>query len=197
MKKIIFYLCLSIAIISSFQSIKIYAKAVVAQHLIASAWTQTQDTGRTVKPWAWADTSPILKLTLSNKKAHYVLQGMSGQALAFGPAHLSASALPGNNQEIIIAAHRDTHFRSVKNIQLGEELTLENRHKKQFQYRVVSTRIVDTREEKLWINEEQEILRLITCYPFDAVSPRGPLRYEVIAIPHLKEIDQHTISTAL
>jgi len=196
-RKFPFYVLISLTLIFTFQSCKIYVKATLAQYLIASAWSESQTTGQTIRPWTWADTYPVLKLAFKNGESQFVLKGLSGQALAFGPAHLNASALPGQNKEITIAAHRDTHFSDLKDTLLNDTFTLETIDKNIFTYQVVATRIIDTRKEKLIIDNQQEVLRLITCYPFDAISPGGPLRYEVIAIPVIPKNNQQQLHTAL
>ena len=112
------------------QALKIEAKAYLAQYLIADAWEQTLRTHKPVKPWSNADTWPVLNLNFGNGKNYYVLAGQNGQSLAFGPAHLSASGLPGQNTEIVISAHRDTHFTDLKNMQIGDTLTLQDKYHK-------------------------------------------------------------------
>ena len=51
-----------------------------------------------------------------------VLAGGSGRTLAFGPGHLSASAMPGQVGNMIIAGHRDTHFQFLQKVEVGELL---------------------------------------------------------------------------
>jgi sortase A len=188
-KKLLIVTTLLIALFSGYQVIKIETKAVVAQHLIKTAWQKSLTTNNIIKPWSWADTWPIMKLNLAGGETQYVLYGMSGQALAFGPAHMTESALPGQGKDIVIAAHRDTHFSNLKDLVLGDTISLEDRHKNLYDYRIVSARVVDTRNELLYLDDSQENLRLITCYPFDALNPNGPLRYEIVAIPQHLQID--------
>lgn len=190
LRKLGFALCLLITLFCFAQAFKIEAKATLAQYLISGAWEESLQTQKPVKPWSSADTWPVLNLGFSNGKNYYVLEGQNGQSLAFGPAHLSESGLPGENTEIVISAHRDTHFTDLKNIVIGDTVTLQDNFSKEHAYRVVSARIVDTRIEKLVLDDTQESLRLITCFPFDAVLPNGPLRYELVAVP----VDVHILS---
>ena len=46
-----------------------------------------------------------------------------------------------------------------------------------------SARIVDSRRKALPLSDSVERLLLVTCYPFDALAPGGPLRYVVSAVP--------------
>ena len=182
-RKFTFTISLIIALICSTQAIKIEAKAILAQHLIENAWAQTLKTQDRIKPWSWADTWPVMRIIFSNGEDYFVLHGMSGQALAFGPAHLAESAMPGNGKDVVIAAHRDTHFSGLKNLVIGDEVLLEDKSSQKYHYRIISARIVDTREEQLYLDDSTESLRLITCFPFDAINPNGPLRYEIVAVP--------------
>ncbi|MBT8143012.1 MAG: class GN sortase [Gammaproteobacteria bacterium] len=181
---------LLVSMFCTVQIIKIQAKARIAQYLIAEAWQQSLNNQQLKKPWSWADTWPVLRLEFASGKKQFVLHGMHGQSLAFGPAHMNASAMPGEGKEIVIAAHRDTHFSELKNLVLGEEIKVQDTHRHEYTYRVTTARIVDSNKQSLELDSTQEVLRLITCYPFDAVNPNGPLRYEIIAIPTHSELEQ-------
>ena len=45
--------------------------------------------------------------------------------MAFGPGHLSASSLPGQPGNSVIAGHRDTHFNFLQYVEVGESLVIE------------------------------------------------------------------------
>ena len=45
---------------------RIYLKAWLAQRLLHRAWAATQAEGGPVKPWPWADTWPIARLSMAN-----------------------------------------------------------------------------------------------------------------------------------
>ena len=67
------------------------------------------------KPWGWADMHPVGHISIpSVGLSSIVLDNISGEALAFGPGHLSNSATPGKSGNIVIAGHRDSFFRSLK-----------------------------------------------------------------------------------
>ena len=78
----------------------IHAKAGLAQVLLHSAWTRTQDSGMPARPWPWADMHPVARLIAPAQDADLlVLSGASGRTLAFGPGHLSGSANPGRSRQ--------------------------------------------------------------------------------------------------
>lgn len=162
----------------------IYLKAQLAQWLIASSWQDAQAEKVQIKPWPWADTWPIAKLTVPQHDIEqYVLAGVSGESLAFGPGHVFTSSAPTAIGNTMIAGHRDTHFDFLQQLKTGEVITLENVAGEQRHYIVQDMRIVD-KTDVAWINVEnhQYQLTLVTCYPFNAVQAGGRLRYVVRAL---------------
>lgn len=163
----------------------IHAKAWLAQRLIASAWVRTLAGGREVKPWPWADTWPIARLrtatTANDLDADiYVLADASGRSLAFGPGQLSGSAAIGQGNTVI-AGHRDTHFAFLRQLVPGDELTIQSADGRLWPIRIEETHILDIRHERLHLGDEAASVTFVTCYPFDAIVPGGPLRYVAIA----------------
>lgn len=171
------------AVLCLTKAIWIDTKALVAQQLIASAWTEAIQLQDIVKPWSWADTWPVAKLTKPDGEKLYVLNSTSGEALAFGPAHMQASSLPGEVGNIVIAGHRDTHFKFMQDVVIGDEFILQNRAGNEYNYRVQHIRIADSRVENVNLHSEFSALELISCYPFNQLQAGGPLRYVVTALP--------------
>ena len=109
------------------EGLYIHAKAKLAQLLIARAWSASHHNTAPVPPWPWADTYPVARLTAPAHKIDlYVLAGDSGRSLAFGPGHMTRTPLPGATGNAVISAHRDTHFRFLKDLRNGEEHTKPN-----------------------------------------------------------------------
>jgi len=48
-------------------------------------------------------------------------------------------------------------------------------------YEVIGADVVDARKGSLVLDTEAAMLSLVTCYPFEARDPGGPLRYVVTA----------------
>jgi len=162
----------------------IHAKAWLAQILIKQAWSETLQGKQQVKPWPWADTWPVAKLSVAEKGIeYYVLSGASGNALAFGPGHYSGTSLPGDFGTSVIAGHRDTQFRFLKHLKAGDEIAIENTQGITRRYRIDDKQVVDSRQQKLGYVKTLDQLLLVTCYPFDAINPGGPLRLVVTARP--------------
>jgi sortase A len=161
------------------------AKAALAQQLLNRAWVATQrNHDAIVHPWPWADTWPVARLTLPGADAPLtVLAGASGRNLAFAPTLLDGSAPPGTPGVTVIAGHRDTHFRALEKLALGDELTLERPDGATLRYTVAALDVIDSDTEALRLDADESIVALVTCWPFDAVMPGGPLRYVVTAVP--------------
>ncbi|MBT8091587.1 MAG: class GN sortase [Gammaproteobacteria bacterium] len=158
------------------------AKAWLAQELMQRAWLKAGAGLERPAPWPWADTWPVARLTSGSREVDLiVLAGSSGRTLAFGPGHLSASAMPGETGNMIIAGHRDTHFRFLRDISAGELFGVESPEGVRHVYKVLSADVVDSRRGSLVLDTDVAMLTLVTCYPFDAVSAGGPLRYVVTA----------------
>lgn len=158
------------------------AKAWLAQELMQRAWDRSAAGDERVAPWPWADTWPVARLTTEARGVDLiVLAGGSGRTLAFGPGHLSASAMPGDVGNAIIGGHRDTHFRFLRSVEVGDLLGIEPTSGERHVYQVVGVDIVDSRKGSLVLDTNEAMLSLVTCYPFDALEAGGPLRYVVTA----------------
>ena len=160
----------------------IHAKAWVAQRLIAAAWQVGRIDARTPRPWPGADIRPIARLTVPAHHVElYVLEDASMRSLAYGPAHVSGTALPAHRGNAVVVAHRDTHFAFLRTLELDDVIDVEDSGGAAAQYRVREVQVVDQGETRVLDPTDASQLTLITCWPFDAVQPGTPLRYVVVA----------------
>ena len=162
----------------------IHVKADAAQLLIDAAWRRERAHLMATAPWPWADTRPVAKLVWgegSGAATLMVLEGSSGRNLAFGPVHDPASVAPGTQGNSVIEGHRDTHFKILRDAKPGDRVAIEAVNGKETHFIVTDARIVDTRHARILLNADVARLTLVTCYPFDAVNPGGPLRWVVTA----------------
>ncbi|WP_374604092.1 class GN sortase [Arenimonas sp.] len=158
------------------------AKAALAQGLLETTWRQSLADGGTHRPWPWADTHAVAKLAAPRLGiSQIVLAGDSGRSLAFGPGWAESSATPGAAGTVVISGHRDTHFRWLQDLRQGDVLELQGRAGPRL-YEVIGTRVADSRKERIAASKLDQLL-LVTCWPFDATAPRGPLRYLVTLRP--------------
>ena len=144
MKRFVLALVITLAgLVLLGQGAWIHAKALLAQVLLERAFAQTIATGRDVKPWSWADTWPVARIEVKRIGASaIVLAGSSGQALAFGPGHVELTPDAGERGTAVYSAHRDTHFRFLKDVTMGDEIAVTRRDGRTFRYRVNATSIV-------------------------------------------------------
>ena len=164
------------------QGAYIYAKAQLAQWLVAQAWERTLAGERQVKPWSWADTWPVARITMPELKVDlYVLAGASGRTIAFGPGHMAGTPLPGAAGNSVIGGHRDTHLAFLRKVARGQELIVQRADGRRVSYRVAGAQVLDKTDTAVIANDGDTRLTLITCYPFDALRAGGRERYVVSA----------------
>ena len=162
----------------------IHAKAWLAEALLDRAWEQRLNGAALAdtRPWPWADTAPLARLQVPRLDIdRIVLAGASGRTLAFGAAHLDGTAEPNQRGNSVITGHRDTHFAFLRDLQPGDILRLQAADGDWQTYRITGSEVFDARTARLDPATGRSVLTLVTCYPFDAVVPNGPLRYAAFA----------------
>jgi sortase A len=159
------------------QGAYIHAKALLAQILLQRAFAETIATGHPTKPWSWADTWPVARIEVKRIGASaIVLAGSSGQALAFGPGHVELTPDAGERGVAVYSAHRDTHFRFLKNVAIGDEIDVTRSDGRTFRYRADGTSVLRFDASGIDPLSRNYELVLSTCWPFDALTS-GPDRY--------------------
>ena len=159
----------------------IHAKARLAQALLDSAFGTSLATGQAVKPWSWADTWPVARIEVPRlHKSAIVLEGSSGQALAFGPGHVERTPAAGEPGTAVYAAHRDTHFAFLGEVRIGDDILVTRRDGAVLRFRVTGTSVARWDESGIDPDADGRRLVLATCWPLDAKFS-GPLRYLVQA----------------
>jgi sortase A len=108
-----------------------------------------------------------------------VVEGISSKVLRRAAGHIPGTALPGQPGNVGISAHRDTFFRPLRNIKQNDVISLTTMLG-EFRYRVMSTRIVGPNDVAVLEPSGDEILTLVTCYPFYFVGT-SPDRFIVRA----------------
>ena len=108
-----------------------------------------------------------------------IMEGDDGKTLRRAAGHVPGTALPGQLGNVGITAHRDTFFRPLRNIRMDDVITLTTLQG-EYQYRVVSTRIVSPQDVEVLDSSGGEVLTLVTCHPFYFVGA-APNRFIVRA----------------
>ncbi len=181
--------CLLAALALFGNTLYIQAKAQLAQYLIADAWEKTlaNNAGQTqlthsYKPWSWADTYPVAKLSMpAHGVEQYVLKGATGASLAFSSGVYAGtklpSAAPSALADTVIAGHHNTHFDFLKHVKINEILRLQTFSGEWQSYRVEAIDHYDSRQQRLPALHGGETLQLVTCLPRFAgeIHPSGRL----------------------
>lgn len=177
------------------QGLWIYLKAELAQYMLESAWAKTLGGEREVKPWPWADTWPIGRMLVPKYGIDLIiLAHANGRTLAFGPGHESVSTPLGENGTTILSGHRDTHFRFLGLLREKDRIVIQHPNGIIISYMIRSMNIVDAHQTSILLDNTQNHLVLVTCYPFHAITPGGSLRYVVTALANKPVLDQEHIS---
>ncbi len=108
-----------------------------------------------------------------------VVEGTGSAVLRRGAGHIPGTALPGEQGNVGISAHRDSFFRPLRNIREDDEVTVTTL-RGEYRYRVVSMKIVDPDDVAVLKPGSGETLTLVTCYPFYFVGA-APKRFIVRA----------------
>jgi sortase A len=114
------------------------------------------------------------------KLSEVVASGDDDKTLKVAAGHLSDTPLPWANGNSVIAAHRDTHFRPLRDIHHGDLVRLKTR-RGVLEYVVTDTMIVAPTD--VWVMAPSDVRRLtlVTCYPFNYIGP-APQRFIVQAV---------------
>jgi sortase A len=155
-----------------------------AEITVKAKWSQSQG-GRDLEH-SVVSTAPALgdvvgrieipRLNLST----VVFEGAGDEELERGAGHLPASALPGKRGNMVLAAHRDTFFRPLRNIRVGDRVHI-HRPSGDSVYIVKSAWIVEPDQVDVLKPTAESALTLITCYPFRYIGP-APERFVVRAV---------------
>lgn len=108
-----------------------------------------------------------------------VEDGEADSTLAESVGHVPGTALPGERGNSALAAHRDTYFRDLEDIQDGDEIYFTTATAI-FKYRVDNVSVVDPSDVSVLAASSDSRLTLITCYPFHYFGP-APKRFVVTA----------------
>jgi sortase A len=108
-----------------------------------------------------------------------VAEGVDTRTLRRAAGHIPGTGLPGQPGNIGISGHRDTFFRPLRNIRQDDIITLTTVGGN-YRYRVVAIWIVSPSDVSVLDPSADEVLTLVTCYPFYFVGP-APERFIVRA----------------
>lgn len=122
-----------------------------------------------------------------------IVEGTSEDDLKKGIGHYEGTSYPLDDDQIVLSGHRDTVFTRIGELEIGDVLTVQMPYG-EFDYEIVSTKIVDADDRTIIVPHDEEVLTVSTCYPFGYIG-HAPDRYIIDAKPiydqseyaHMKE----------
>jgi sortase A len=146
------------------------AEAVPAEGIVVTLPRVAPATGS----WVARLDAPSVHLSAT------VLEGSDDGTLARGAGHIEDTAFPGQPGNVGIAGHRDTTFRAVRNLQVGDPLELTTGDSI-YRYSITKAFIVEPEDVYVLDPGDRPMLTLVTCYPFTFIG-HAPHRYILQAV---------------
>jgi sortase A len=144
------------------------------------AFAESAATNNPAQPEIAAGNIPLGRIEIpSVGLAAMIQEGTSNRALQRGVGHIAGTALLGKSGNVGLAAHRDTFFRKLRDIQAGDDIKLTTLTDTVL-YRVELISIVEPEDSRVLRDSGENILTLVTCYPFSYIGP-APKRFIVRA----------------
>lgn len=106
--------------------------------------------------------------------------GTGERVLLRGAGLVKGAALPGSRGHVTLTAHRDTHFRALEDLALGDLIELETPGSSET-YVVTGLSVVESAEMHVLADSGESVLTLVSCCPFDSVGT-APQRAIVRAV---------------
>lgn len=108
-----------------------------------------------------------------------VFHGDSEEQLLKGAGHYNGSRFPGEGSNVVLAGHRNSVFKGLKNVSKGDTIILNTNYGK-YVYKISEIKITKGNDNSIVQPMSSEKLTLYTCYPFDYIG-NAPNRYVVIS----------------
>ena len=157
-------------------------REVVGNHRLERAWAKatqkTSDPGAVARRPEMGDLIGRLEIPRLEISA-LVAEGAAEGTLRTGIGHLPHTPLPGEPGNAGLAAHRDTHFRALRDVRIGDRIQLRS-WSGETEFEVTATHIVMPKDVSVLDPTPEPTLTLITCYPFGYIG-NAPKRFVVQA----------------
>lgn len=124
------------------------------------------------------DVIGYLEIPALNRKVD-LIEGTSKSSLQKGSGHFLQSVMPGMADNCVFSGHRDTVFRGIGKLKIGDQLIVKTDWGT-FTYVISHTRVVDQDDLTVIVPTSHAVLTLTTCYPFRFIG-NAPDRYVISA----------------
>ncbi len=169
MRKSVAFLFLAVGASLVLWGFGIVASAEIGQQEIQNEWAAPKSIS-VVDARKENPTGLIARLEFKRlQREVFVLDGREPSNLKRGPVWLRESAPLGSGGNTVVAGHRDTHFRFLKDIAIGDRIGVEH-GERQGEFRVSGIHIVTPDERRLLAPVKRDVITFVTCYPFHTVG---------------------------
>ena len=153
-----------------------YLNTYRAQRSLVAEWTQQNR----VPARTEVGSSSVVRISIPKIQLDaFVVEGTSHKALLHGLGHLEDTPEPGKRGNAVLAAHRDTFFHRLPELNPGDNVYVR-RGGREYRYVVTRKTVVEPSDLSVTGNTEDSRLTLITCYPTYYIGP-APQRLVVLA----------------
>lgn len=182
MLKAISYILILAGLVAAFLGLRSIWETKQAEQEAEEAWDRTIESQPVTK-------RPRVRLKKGESMARLSIERLGGEwvvvegadraDLKKGPGHLINTALPGDKGNCVIAGHRDTQFRMLSKVEIGDDISVEQAGRT-YVYQVIDHHVVSPTDTRVLGPTRTPTLTLVTCYPFYYVGP-APKRYIIRA----------------
>lgn len=120
-----------------------------------------------------------------------VVEGSDARTFRRAVGHIAGTALPGQPGNVGLAGHRDTFFRSLRDLRVKDEVQFSTL-KGDFKYEVESIMVVEPDNVDVLAPSDENELTLVTCYPFSYIGT-APKRF----VARARQVSPQTVSRAI
>ncbi len=172
---------LSVGAALLFVTVAAYGWMAIEQHHLASEWRAGNVKGSAAVPISSErNKNGITLLVVPKIKLQAaILDGTDRMSLLLAPGHVQHTAWPGDPGNAVIAAHRDSFFRQLDDLNPGDDIYVR-RGVQTYDYIVTAKSIVAPDDLAVIDPTSDTRLTLITCYPTVYIGP-APKRLVVVA----------------
>jgi sortase A len=115
--------------------------------------------------------APLARLRLERLGIDVVVaEGTDHGTLSLGPGHMRGSGLPGEDDNCIIAGHRDGAFGQLREVREGDVVEVSD-EAGMVRYRISWVGVVEKDDASALAPSADPILTLVTCHPFNHLGP--------------------------
>lgn len=166
--------------IAQFRGQQVETPTADAQHLVKPVFERLLDGGADPIVAVSAEVTVLAVLRIQRVDLEVpVKYGTSEEVLAGAAGLIEGTARPGSSGNIGIAAHRDTFFRALEDVVLGDLIEIDTGAGVRI-YEVVTLSVVDPEDVEVLEYSGIDQVTLVTCFPFHYFG-NAPQRFIVRA----------------